>query len=449
MTNSKKTGKNSYPRIPLLIALSFAIGFGLATISAMTIFCPECFGVTPIDEGNEKTGPILNDPRIIAENVEDLPSPVKEIFTPIGIEKKDFLEDLVSDPRIQLALKNSNERDSKMSEDIRKQIYRIYEKEWTQAQENTPFMESIINNDVSQFLLSNHVIQSDKFGYLSFGEHILTNGYGPNVAVSIKTDNYDQGNDDWWQISFRDEEGKPFARECEFDESAGIFSEDIVIKITDTETGEFIGILNSATPCNVTKDSLLKTKIIPVSLDNITPEGESKISYLNELVKNPIIQNALKLSNEKFSSLTDSDLVLLKEKTYWPIPGKEEPNSLQVSILENQVSDLLRQNLVVPSDDFVEFQFPEMILTNSKGINVASTERTFNYIQNQDEWWQVAFEKDGLIRHCGKDISINMSSEDIIIKIFNHRGEFIGILNAATPCDVVLVKPPNFYGDSN
>ncbi len=59
------------------------------------------------------------------------------------------------------------------------------------------------------------------------------------------------------------------------------------------------------------------------------------------------------------------------------------------------------------------------------------------------------FEKNGLIRHCGKDISINMNSEDIIIKIYDKSGEFIGILNVATPCDVVLVKPPNFYGDSN
>ena len=410
----------------------------------MVIFCPECF------DGDENPSPIINDTRIIIPNVTNPPPIMEPIYTDIGKEKRDFLLKLVSEPEIQLALKNSNERDSKMSQDIRTQIYLQKEKEWIQAQKNTPFMNSIINNDMSRFLHNNHIIQSDKFGYLSFGEHILTNIYGPNVSVSIKTDNYDQSNDDWWQIAYRDERGEPFARTCEFDSSAGMFSEDIVIKITDNDTGQFIGILNSATPCNVTKESLEEeVKIIPVPLDNISPVGLSKISYLKELVENPIIQNTLKLSNEEFSGLNDKDLLNLKEKTDWPKPGTGEPNPLQISILDNQVSDLLRQNLKVPSKDFGEFEFPEMILTNAKGINIASTNITFSYIQYEDEWWQIAVQKDGLVRHCGKDISINISSEDIIIKIQDQKGEFIGILNAATPCDVVLVKPPNFYGDSN
>ena len=94
-------------------------------------------------------------------------------------------------------------------------------------------------------------------------------------------------------------------------------------------------------------------------------------------------------------------------------------------------------------------QFPELIVTNAKGATISSTDRTYNYIQTDDEWWQVASENDVLVRQCGPDKSINMNSEDIIIKVFDERGEFIGILNAATPCNVVLNKPLFFYGDSN
>ena len=49
---------------------------------------------------------------------------------------------------------------------------------------------------------------------------------------------------------FHDSKDLPFARECAFDKSADMNSEDIVIKIPD-ENDEFIGILNSATPCDV------------------------------------------------------------------------------------------------------------------------------------------------------------------------------------------------------
>ncbi len=61
----------------------------------------------------------------------------------------------------------------------------------------------------------------------------------------------------------------------------------------------------------------------------------------------------------------------------------------------------------------------------------------------------MASQNDVLVRQCGPDKSINMNSEDIIIKIFDERGEFIGILNSATPCNVILDKPLAFYGDSN
>ncbi|MCH7647584.1 MAG: hypothetical protein IIA83_03110, partial [Thaumarchaeota archaeon] len=45
--------------------------------------------------------------------------------------------------------------------------------------------------------------------------------------------------------------------------------------------------------------------------------------------------------------------------------------------------------------------FFEFILTDACGVNIAITERTYNYIQYQDEWWQVAKASDVLIRQCG------------------------------------------------
>ncbi len=93
--------------------------------------------------------------------------------------------------------------------------------------------------------------------------------------------------------------------------------------------------------------------------------------------------------------------------------------------------------------------FFEFILTDACGVNVAITDRTYNYIQYLDEWWQVSKASDILVRQCGWDKSVKMSSEDIIIAIYDYQGRFAGILNSATDCDVVLNKPAYFYGDSN
>lgn len=225
-----------------------------------------------------------------------------------------------------------------------------------------------------------------------------------------------------------------------------MYSEDIVVKILD-ESGEFIGVMNSATPCDVTQQALeSRSDIIPVPLDNITPVGKYKISFLQDLMLDPTIQNALKRSNQKIVSMTDEDITKLREVP-WPKPGTENPTELQVSIMQNNVADILRANLKVQSK-FGTIQFPEMILTNAKGVNIASTDRTYNYIQSQDEWWQIAVEQKFLIRECGWDDSIQMTSEDIIIAIYENDN-LVGVLNAATPCDVILNKSPTFYGDSN
>jgi len=438
MNNTKKE-KINYRRIAPIIALTFAVGFGVATGANFLIFCDDCIEI----KKPFKKISIANDTRIIPTPPID--DDIKN-FTEIGEDKVAFLQELVREPIIQKALKESIQKDEKMDSDIRTQIKAQREKEWTSAIEPTPFMISIINNDIADFLRENLVIPSDEFGDIVFGEHILTNVYGPNVAVTIKTDNYDQSNDNWWKEA--EKGGNPFARQCDFDESAQMFSEDIVVKIWD-DKGEFIGIMNSATPCDVTQKSIeVKTIVEPVSLDNITPIGNYKISVLQELMSEPQIQNALKNSNQEWGKPCPN-MEKLRLEIEWPPPNKGEPTPLQLSVLENEVANILRDNLEMQSEEFGEIVFFEYILTDSCGVNVAITERTYNYIQYPDEWWQVAKANDFLARQCGWDKSVKASSEDIIIAIYDDNGEFAGILNSATACDVILNKAPYFYGDSN
>ncbi|MFB5645785.1 MAG: hypothetical protein ACE5R3_04200 [Nitrosopumilaceae archaeon] len=436
--------KINFQKVAPFIALSFAVGFGVATGAYFFIFCDDCFtlptisstGLTPEEKCDGDSRCILAPP------IEPEPE-----ISAIGMEKISQIEKIVTNPIIQMALKESNNEFSQMSPNVREQIVAQREKEWALAPSATPFMLSIINNDVADFLRNNLVIPSNEFGDIVFGEHILSNIYGPNVAVTVRTDNYDQSNDDWWQESKII--GRTLVRQCDFDESAQMYSEDIVVKIF-ADSGEFIGIMNSATPCDVTQvASETKTRIEPVPFENITPIGKYKISFLQELMHNPTIQEALSVSNEEFSTMSKQDLVTLKQDTEWPKPGIGEPTPLQLSILQNDVSDIMRENLKVKSNEFGLIHFPEMILTNAQGVNVASTERTFNYVQSQDEWWQVAVENDVLVRECGWDISIQMTSEDIVISIFDENDQFVGVLNSATSCDVILNKSPTFYGDSN
>lgn len=244
-----KTETNNFKTIALILVLASSIGFGVS-ITAYFLICDDCESFSNIFYENKISIKEIcsNDP-----SCKPLDSATKvdgRNFTPMGKEKVRLLQEMVNEPTIQQALRISNEKDSHISDDIRIQIYIQREKEWENSKELTPFMKSVIYNGVSDFL-RNHLIVESELDDVKFGEHILTNVYGGNVAISIKTDNYDQSNDDWWQQAFHSKDNLPFARECEFDSSAEIFSEDIVIKIKDNDNGDFIGILNSATSCDV------------------------------------------------------------------------------------------------------------------------------------------------------------------------------------------------------
>jgi hypothetical protein len=185
--------------------------------------------------------------------------PPSEI-TKKGWHKVTLILEIVTDPIIQNALKSSNEEFSKMSPSILEKHMETKEKEWISAIKPTPFMNSVMNNHVADFLIERTLISSDEFGDIVFGEHILSNSKGANVAVTVRTDNYDQSNDDWWSLA---NNVGLLIRECDWDESAQMFSQDIVIRIHD-ENDEFLGIMNSATPCDV-----LEEEFSEVTLDYI------------------------------------------------------------------------------------------------------------------------------------------------------------------------------------
>jgi len=415
-----------------LVAIAFIAGFGIAS----AVFLIEPSPTTSLS---------IIDPCSNRDDcIPDIDIVIQRELTEVGKFKNDLASQITHNPIIIDALKKSNKEFSLMSTERRSDILAQREQEWTSVGTSTPFMHSIINNDIADFLRTQMSFPSEKFGEIVFGEHILTNFYGANVAVTIRTDNYNQANDEWWQES---KKIGTLVRTCDFDTSAQMFSEDIIVKIFDIQ-GEFLGIMNSATPCDVTKKSEEEMKIEPIPPDNITSLGNYKISVLQELMNEPEIQNALRQSNQEWGEPCPN-MIKLREEINWPPPNKGEPTTLQLSVLNNNAANFLRDNLVIELEEFGEIVFFEFILTDACGVNVAITERTYNYIQYPDEWWQVAKANDILVRQCGWDKSVKMSSEDIIIAIYDDNGEFAGILNSATACNVILNKPAYFYGDSN
>jgi len=121
----------------------------------------------------------------------------------------------------------------------------IYEKnmEWISTPENetNSFMENILNNNISKRLMGNMKFYEKKYNYSLFGELFVTNKYGANVGQTIRTTDYYQADEEWWQNSKQD---GLYIGNVNFDDSSNIYSIDISIRIDD-ENEDFIGIFKA------------------------------------------------------------------------------------------------------------------------------------------------------------------------------------------------------------
>lgn len=78
-------------------------------------------------------------------------------------------------------------------------------------------------------------------GFAVFGEVFFTNAWGANVSQTGKTSDYRQDDEDWWQYAVAD---GLFIGDVQFDESAGIFSIEICLRIDD-DNGGLVGVMKA------------------------------------------------------------------------------------------------------------------------------------------------------------------------------------------------------------
>ena len=85
------------------------------------------------------------------------------------------------------------------------------------------------------------IIDQKSESQFKYAEIFVTNQYGANVAQSHKTSDFRQDDETWWQKA---KQNGIFLSEGGYDESAGVYSSDIAIKILDNN-GNFIGVLKA------------------------------------------------------------------------------------------------------------------------------------------------------------------------------------------------------------
>ncbi len=116
--------------------------------------------------------------------------------------------------------------------------------EWRQSppDKDTPFMQALIHNEFSNHLRNELLnFYNNKYGYKLFGEIIVTNKYGANVAQTGRTSDYRQEDETWWQIA---RDTGLYVSDVAYDESSRIYAVNIGIRVDDKKEA-FIGAIKA------------------------------------------------------------------------------------------------------------------------------------------------------------------------------------------------------------
>ncbi|MCJ7562532.1 MAG: sensor histidine kinase, partial [Thermoplasmata archaeon] len=114
--------------------------------------------------------------------------------------------------------------------------------EWTSVPINqiSPFMQSLMDNNLSvnltNRLVEHYVIEH---GLDIYREILVTNKYGALVAMTSRSMDYMQGDDEWWQLTV---ENEFYIGDVSYDECARMYGVPVCLSVYDY-SGEFAGVM--------------------------------------------------------------------------------------------------------------------------------------------------------------------------------------------------------------
>ncbi len=123
------------------------------------------------------------------------------------------------------------------------EIIEQVDQRWQSSDPDVPYSMAynLINNPSADVIRSFMEIDQKSESQFKYAEIFITNQFGGNIAQSHKTTDYKQNDELWWQKA---QQNGVFLSEGGFDESAGVYSSDIAIRILDDD-GNFIGVLKA------------------------------------------------------------------------------------------------------------------------------------------------------------------------------------------------------------
>lgn len=177
------------------------------------------------------------------------------------------------------------------------------------------------------------------------------------------------------------------------------------------------------------------------TMDKIDRTIMNRIEDFQVLISDPFIQDQINASNQAFNKMGSESNITNYIQTI---------DSIWISMKKNQsnlfIQDLLHNNLSMRLIDRMNFYqkeynyslYGEIFITNKYGANIGLTNKTTDYYQGDESWWNHAVKKGLSIENIAFDESSEIYSFDVILRIDDAKGAFIGVIKIVWNIEEIL-----------
>jgi HAMP domain-containing protein len=163
-------------------------------------------------------------------------------------------------------------------------------------------------------------------------------------------------------------------------------------------------------------------------MGQINEKIRSRTEIFQEYARDMALQSAVMQSNRAYGIRADRQEYIDRMDQQWISTAKEELTPFMQELLNNALSKALVEKAELYKDEFGNTVFGEVFVTNRYGATVASTGRTSDFRQDDEQWWQIAKEKGLYLGDVEFDESACVTSIPIGIRVNGKGGKFIGVV---------------------
>ena len=152
-----------------------------------------------------------------------------------ALDKKTDLvtKKIAESPRIIRLVRESNIKNAGISLSEIKKL----DERWMSTEGLDEFIRGFLTNEGSEILVEFQMVHD------GYPEIFVTDAKGLNVALTNKTSDYYQADEEWWVRAYDEGRGKSFHGGIEYDESAMSEAIALYIPIMDPDTNKAIGVM--------------------------------------------------------------------------------------------------------------------------------------------------------------------------------------------------------------